>query len=364
VALVHPAHQSEPPEGYQGDVSAFYGVQHRFERRTLPTLQKPHPGRFSRPARALPFSAYLAWCNGPAGPPFICYTRSPLIAWIAVQTRRLWRGWSCCRGVVAEIHDEPPTGSAWRLLDQLDGLVVISEALRNRILAVRPTVAERTWVEHDGVDLKLVNRAHLDSEAARSRLGLIDRRGPVVVYTGRAIAGKGVDVLIEAAPLLERFGGRIVVVGKVYEADYIQRAGGNVTFTGFVPPSQVPEYLAAADVLVMPTTEDLPYAAYTSPLKLFEYMASGRPVVASGLPVIREILVHGENALLYPSRSPEALASAIGRAWQDTALASALTERAWRDVQHHEWEQRARRILERLPVPSVCWKRPSSLGPR
>ena len=155
-------------------------------------------------------------------------------------------------------------------------------------------------------------------------------------------------MLIDAAGHLESIGARVVVVGKVYEDEYLARAPGNVEFTGFVAPSAVPDYLAAADVLVMPTTEDLPYAAYTSPLKLFEYMASGSPVVASDLPVLREVLRHGENALLYPPRDPVALAEAVRRLWSEPAFGHAVADRAWSDVQHYGWRPRAARILERI----------------
>jgi glycosyltransferase involved in cell wall biosynthesis len=110
----------------------------------------------------------------------------------------------------------------------------------------------------------------------------------------------------------------------------------------------VPEYLAAADVMVMPTTEDLRYAAYTSPLKLFEYMATGNPVVASDLPVLREVLTDGANALLYPPRDAAALARAVRKLWSEPALGPALADQAWQDVQHYGWRARASRILERF----------------
>ena len=101
-----------------------------------------------------------------------------------------------------------------------------------------------------------------------------------------------------------------------------------MTFTGFVPPSDIPLYLAAADMLVMPTTPDLAYAAYTSPLKLFEYMASGRPIVASGLASVREVLDDGGNAVLYEANSAEGLAEAVGASSRADARSFAGRARA------------------------------------
>ena len=138
--------------------------------------------------------------------------------------------------------------------------------------------------------------------------------------------------------------------GLVSKEEYREQArrAGNVTLTGFVPPARVPEYLAAADILVMPTTPDLAYAAFTSPLKLFEYMASGRPVVASDIPVIREVLEPGVNALLYPPRDADALATAALRLVHEPGLSAVLAEQAWADVQQYGWQRRAQRILDRI----------------
>ena len=346
VTLVHPSLRTPAPEGFTGSVEEFYGVRAAFDRRVLrvPVVRGNRAVR--RLARAAPFVAYLAQRLRPGQPPFVCYARSLQGAWMAVRLRRAWGGRSACRAVVLELHDEPPA-RAWSLLTAADGVVTISEALRQRLLRRLPGIEARVWVEHDGVDLAAVTPER-DRAAARAQIGLERSGGPLVVYTGRAIAGKGVDVLLDAAGHLERVGARVLVVGKVYEPGYLAQAPANVTFTGFVAPSAVPDHLAAADVLVMPTTQDLPYAAYTSPLKLFEYMATGNPVVASDLPVLREVLRHGDNALLYPPRDGAALAAAVRRLDAEPALARALAAQARRDVQHHDWRARAARILERF----------------
>ena len=155
-------------------------------------------------------------------------------------------------------------------------------------------------------------------------------------------------MLLEAAREIGDIGAHVLLVGIVQEPDYVSNASDNVSFTGFVPPSEVPSYLAAADMMVMPSTDRLHYASYTSPLKLFEYMASGRPVVVSDLPVLGEIVRDGENALVYPMRDVGALADALRRLWADQDLGRALAEQAWRDVQRYSWQARATRILEQL----------------
>lgn len=346
VTLVHPSLHKPEPEGFTGDVDDFYGIHAAFERQVLQMPTARGGAGIQRAARALPFVTYLMRRLHPRRPSFACYTRSFQVAWLAVGARRAWGPRSACRALFVELHDEPPA-RGWSLLDAVDGVVVTTNALRQRVLQRLPHLEGRVWTEHAGVDLSFVHRG-MDRERARQRIGHRVADGPVVVYAGRVKAGKGVDVLIEAADRIQGINAHVLVVGKVYEADYVARAPANVTFTGFLPPSDVPDYLVAADIVVMPSTDELKYAPYTSPLKLFEYLATGNPVVASDLPVLREILRHGENALLYPPRDASALAEALQRLWSEPVVRRQLADQAWRDVQHYAWSARASRILERL----------------
>lgn len=354
VTLAYPARHRDPPEGFHGDVRAFYGVPASFVLRPLhgvPPQLLEGSGPVSRILRALRFGAYLLRWSRPGRPEFVCYCRSVLGASVARMAKQLWGRRSSCRAVAVELHDEPRDASAWKLLERVDAVVAISDALRAAVIERVNLDPNRIWVEHDGVAIDSVAPGSVDRDAARADLDLDQASGPFVCYTGRAIAGKGVDVLIAAGDRLTLVGAQIVVVGKVYVESYRETAPANVRFTGFLPPSKVPPYLAAADILVLPTTADLPYASYTSPLKLFEYMAAGRPIVASDLPVLREVLRHEENALLFPPGDPAALAAAVERLWADPELRKRLAETARQDVQHFAWTERAGRILSRL---SAC----------
>ena len=349
VTLRHIADDGERPEGFGGDVNEFYGVPDTFARRphALVTPRRlARVGRAERPLRSAVLMGHLLQLAAARGDRTIVYTRSHLAALLAAQVRRLSGPRGGISGLAIEIHDQPPGDAAWRTLGAADVVIVISKALEDLLLQRMPGLRGRILVEHDGVDLDAVRPEALRREVARARLGL-PATTPLVAYTGRVNTGKGVGVLAAAAPEIHRTSGaEVLLVGKVYEDRYL--SAPHVTTTGFVPPAHVPAYLAAADVLVMPTTEDLPYAAYTSPLKLFEYMAAERPVVASGLATVREVLRDSENALLYPPADPAALAAAVQRLLSNRELSQRLAAQAAADVREYSWVRRAERILARL----------------
>jgi glycosyltransferase involved in cell wall biosynthesis len=117
-----------------------------------------------------------------------------------------------------------------------------------------------------------------------------------------------------------------------------------VEFVGMVEPSRVSGLLAKGDVLVLPSVGAGPAVNYTSPLKLFEYMAAGKPIVASNLPSIREVLRDGENAVLVEPGSPTALTSGLRRVLEDRKLAERIASRAFDEVAEHSWDCRAERV--------------------
>ncbi len=106
-------------------------------------------------------------------------------------------------------------------------------------------------------------------------------------------------------------------------------------------------------MFVIPNLDSKTSRLYTSPLKLFEAMATGRPIVTSDLPSIREVLTHEENALLVPSGEPEALAAAIEWLLGDAALSERLAARAFEQVRDYSWESRTAAI-EGLVREIVC----------
>jgi len=166
-----------------------------------------------------------------------------------------------------------------------------------------------------------------------------------IIYTGSLFGWKGVDDLVAAAAFLP--GCRITIVGgSAADIEKLRQkapaAGAELVFAGHLPHGEVQRRLAAACIAVLPNRPD-PDSAFTSPLKLFEYMAAGCAVVSTDLPSIREILGDEDAAWAEPG-NPTALAVAIAALTADATRAAAMTERSFAKVQTHSWAARARRL--------------------
>jgi glycosyltransferase involved in cell wall biosynthesis len=173
----------------------------------------------------------------------------------------------------------------------------------------------------------------------------------VAGYAGHLYPWKGVDVFVRALALAPGVDG-LIVGGHPGEPDVDRvthlvrelRLESRVTITGLVPPRDVRERLAAASVLVLPNTASAISERYTSPLKLFEYLMIGRPIVASDSPAIREVLDDRRTALLVPPGDAGALARALLEIQQDPALARSLGDAAAAIGPRYTWAARAQRL--------------------
>jgi len=256
---------------------------------------------------------------------------------------------------ILEVHDLPQgrLGPVWfRAFLRGRGaraLVVITRALQEALPLEgfsRPVLRLP-----DGVDLE--RYAALPAPAAaRAALGLPQRF--TAGYTGHLYAGRGADLLLSLAERIPEAtfllaGGRPADVERLRAA---ARAAGlrNLILTGFLPNADLPLYQAACDVLLMPYQRRVAassggdIAAYFSPMKVFEYLASGRAILSSDLPALREVL-HPANALLLPPETPAAWERALRMAMAQPQQMRLLAEQARRDAAAYSWEARARRIL-------------------
>lgn len=249
----------------------------------------------------------------------------------------------------AELRGRPSEAARLKAIEQavfqqVGSLITITGELKRLVMELHGVAEERIAVVPDAT-----RPPHVSPLESDQRSG--------VYYVGQLYPWKGADTLIEAAALYREPG--YVIVGGTEDAEgdsdqhvkrLAQRArslglASDVHFTGWVPYHEVADRLRYAAIGVIPLP-DTPFGRYfTSPLKLFDYMAAGVPIIASDLPSLREVLHHGSNALLVHPNAPSALAEAIRTLHQDPELARELGNQGFQDVQHFTWEARAARLL-------------------
>ena len=227
------------------------------------------------------------------------------------------------------------------------GFVVISQALADDLIATFDVPSERVLVAHDAVRPTLTTPPSPRPDDGVLRVG----------YTGSLFAGRGVERLVEVAqraPWIELH----LVGGPAEAAESWRRqleAGpeANVVLHGMVSPARARELQTGMDVLVAPferrvgTDSGVDTSRWMSPMKVFEYMAAGRPIVISDLPVLREILRPDEDALMVPPEDTGALLDAFLRLRDDRELGRRLAASALSRVhERFTWEQRAQRIVD------------------
>jgi glycosyltransferase involved in cell wall biosynthesis len=319
------------------DLFEFYGLAQTFKIET-----RPWP-RWPRPADLFQMQAVLA----ERGPDWICYSRGRDLTAPVVAILRGLR-------VAVEVHGLPATTRErvmlqWMAARPRTRLITISQPLREHY---QRQLGISTFLAPDAVDVRRFTPM-LTSDEARARLRL--EPGPWVVYVGGLYAGRGLETLFAATADLPV---KLLIVGGRDEADvaaWKDKATANaarVRFEGYQPPARIPLYLFAADILAMPYSsriytgsgEDI--TNWTSPLKLYEYLAAGRPIVSTDVQAVRGVLEDGANALLAEPDDVSSLRGSIRRLLDAPELAARLAANARKKAQNHTWLARARAILE------------------
>ena len=323
----------------QADLASFYGLAAAFPVEWLPANPRLRRYDFSWRAvqRARRWGAEAVYVWPPQAAVFALLRSMP---------------------VLLEMHGEPE-GSFGPLLFQLflrlpgrKRLLPITQALVD-LLAGRYPVANAPYcISPNGVDLERFTGLPEPTQA-RQTLGLPEQ--PTAGYTGHLYAGRGMSLLAELAQRFPQVhflwvGGHPADVER-WRSELASASIANVTLTGFVENSRLPLYQAASDVLLMPYERTIAgsgggnSAAYASPMKMFEYMACGRAIISSDLPVIGEVL-NDRNAVLCPPEEVEAWARALAGLLADAGRRQLLARASLQDVQAHTWQERARKALE------------------
>ena len=336
----------QDPERKDISIHKYYGLEHDFRVRWLSSFNiTPPSGRLSkytqtlqrlyRPIACALFGLASALYCRKQKPEYI-YTRD----FTACLFAYLFNG----DKVFCEAHDFPGTAlGRWlkpRVVRDIGGLVCISNGLAWEYTKAGVDI-ERIRVAHNGTDFKGgVNGRPIAMPPYKKAIG----------YIGHLYPSKGVYTLAEAMKGLDDY--VLFVIGGTY-GDIVEFMKfkifhhlNNVIVAGYMEHDAACELLPRFDVLVVPhSAKDINMRDHACPLKVLEYMASGKPIVASDLPAIREMLDENTAVMVKPDCA-ESLAEGIRQVLQDGGLGEKLASNAYKKVQEYTWTNRARNILE------------------
>jgi glycosyltransferase involved in cell wall biosynthesis len=240
--------------------------------------------------------------------------------------------------------------------------VVVSEALKDELVA-QGVSAHRILVNPNGVDARQF-RPGCGGLDRRSKLGF-SLEDVVVGFAGTFGYWHGVEVLQDAIKNLLTNGRsdtvpalKFLLIGKGVLSEEIRdglrsfEESGQVVFTGAIPFEEMPSYLDSADILVsphVPMPDGRPF--FGSPTKLFEYMAMEKPIVASNLDQLAEVLSHDQTAWLVPPGDAAALGMAIRLLARNNEIRLRLGREARKiAVEKYTWEQNVKRVLSNIGI--------------
>jgi glycosyltransferase involved in cell wall biosynthesis len=247
------------------------------------------------------------------------------------------------------LTDLATAAESWALA-QADAVLAVSSQLRDHAISLGADPG-RVRVLPNGVDPGLFNPA-IPPQQVRHRWGLHD--GPILGFVGGLRPWHDLKAL---PPLLHRLIQRYAQLQMVIVGDGPMRIAlendfkslgirEQVVFTGSVPHEEIPELIRLFDVAVAPYTH-LDHAFYFSPLKLFEYMACGVPVVGARVGQLVEVIRHGETGLLYDAGDIDDLAGACDRLLKDESLRRHMGAMAAKDaLEHYTWDRNAELVTE------------------
>lgn len=229
---------------------------------------------------------------------------------------------------------------------KVKGVVVINSIIKKQIVKTLAFPEDRMLVWPNGIDLGLFRDVSKDE--ARNKLSL-PKDGKIVMYCGRFYGWKGFEVLVDAAEQIPP-GISVYIVGGTKE-EFMSVAkktkiSKNFVFPGEKPYTEIPLWLSAADaLLVLGTKHDTQSYYYTSPMKVFEYLAMKRPIVASKTPAIQDIVSDTEVVFYEPDDSKD-LAQKIVLSVSDSESVERKTVAATTRAKDFTWQKRAKDTME------------------
>lgn len=236
---------------------------------------------------------------------------------------------------------------------RLKKLVVITHALKNHFSESYPVLADKLVVAPDGADPVPENTIAVALPHSGQRLQ--------VGYTGHLYKGRGIDLIIAVAKQCN-WADFHLVGGTDEDISYwrsVVNKYPNIFFHGYQAPSQLPSYMLAFDILLAPYSTSVAVAGgkggsgntvkWMSPLKLFEYMAAGKAIITSDLPVLHEVMSNDRNCLMCAPGDIAEWVKTLEKLKNDPLLRARIARQARQDfLEKYTWQSRAKYLIDAL----------------
>jgi len=228
-----------------------------------------------------------------------------------------------------------------------EGVLPVTEVLAGKVLE-QGVPKERMMVIHNGIDRDKFDDIP-DINRAKKKLGLEGRL--VLGFTGFARDWHGLDKVVDLVVGEQSYPRHLLIVGDGPARASIEKrakeldVGDRVTITGIINREQVASYVSAFDIALQPDVVD-----YASPLKIFEYLALGRAIIAPHKDNISEILSHEDNALLFQADNKDSFYRTIETLCEDSQLRRRISRRAKETIDEKKftWVHNAERVIIRF----------------
>ena len=339
ITLVVPRHKNAQDRG----VFDHYGIADRFP---IKFISRPHIR-----IRGIDIGLHLFFLSAvfyALGNKFeICYTRNPFCAYVAGRLGM---------DTILEMHMPPESRSDAYAFGRMAAgkrlwrVVAISGRLAEILKGQFGMPLSMMLVCHDAVDLEPYE--YKEDSRLKQQLGLDDEK-VLVTYSGSLYEGRGMEVIVELARRFPEC--YFLVVGgdeariNIFRQEFSHL--DNLHFYGYVPHKDVASILMGSGILVMPYERQVTLdgrgntAEYCSPVKMFEYLAAAKPIIASRLPSISEILKDGENALLAEPEDVDSWSNGLSKLVTDDQLRRNLGRSARKTAETHTWDKRVLEIM-------------------
>mgnify|MGYP001032603236 CR=1 FL=1 len=241
------------------------------------------------------------------------------------------------------------------VLKNADGIIAVTENIK-KLMVKMGIPQHKICIASTGASIEMFG-VPMKKQAVRKQL-MLPANCPIILYVGALYSYKGADILLRAFKKVREqvADAKLLIAGglrKEEDASYIGKLiddfklRESVILTGYVPFYKVPFYIGSADIAVFapPRTFYTEYCGES--LKVWQYMAARKPIIASRLKSLEESLTHEVNALLVAPSDVNELSNTMIRLIKDQALAEALADRAFNDFKaNYSWEKRGERIIE------------------